>query len=76
MIIIIYWIALFSLITIYIGYPITIFIISKLSRVHINIDDITPMLSVIILAHTEEYVIEKKINNTLEIYYPKKKRNP
>jgi len=73
MIIIIYWIAFFSIIAVYIGYPITIFIISKVYRVHINKGDITPMLSVIISAHNEENVIEKKINNTLGIDYPKEK---
>jgi cellulose synthase/poly-beta-1,6-N-acetylglucosamine synthase-like glycosyltransferase len=55
------------------GYPLFIFVLSRLRERPICKRDITPSVSVIIAAHNEERDIATKIENTLALDYPVEK---
>lgn len=57
----------------YIGYPVIISGLSRLLERRVRRADIEPSISVIIAAHNEEQDIAAKIENTLELDYPKAK---
>ncbi len=66
------WASLCLILYGYLGYPILISIIYKISSHPIKKDPaFLPTVSVIIPAHNEVKIIEKKLNNALEIDYPK-----
>lgn len=54
----------------YIGYPLSLKLLSGLVTKPLKKSFLTPPLSVIITAHNEEARIREKIENTLEIEYP------
>jgi len=57
---------------IYLGYPLLLFIISRLfPKNNIISHSFLPTVTVLVSAYNEEDVIEKKINNLLELKYPK-----
>ncbi len=74
---IMFWLLFFFIIYIYIGYPLTIFILSKIYKIEIKdiykSEEEYPEVSLIIPAYNEEVVIEKKIKNVLSLDYPKEK---
>jgi len=55
----------------YFFYPIIIWILGQLIPFRVNREKITPKVSIIISAYNEEKNIEKKIQNTLALEYPK-----
>ncbi len=57
----------------YIGYPISLLIISIIKKKNVNKDIYIPSVTVIITVYNEEKKIEAKIVNMLEIDYPKDK---
>lgn len=59
----------------FIGYPISLIILDKfVNPKEINIDEnYEPFISIIIAAHNEEEVIEKKLNNLIDIDYNRDK---
>jgi len=72
---IIFYILIFILFYIYFGYPILLFLINlitKKKKCLIN-EAYLPDVSLVIAAYNEEVVIEGKINNSLELDYPKDK---
>ena len=57
-----------------IGYPISLKIINQFIKKQINKDyTYKPSVTIMIVAHNEEKVIEKKLNNVLSIDYPNDK---
>lgn len=58
------------LIYIYLGYPLIIWLLSRLSSNRIKKSDYTPTVSILISAYNEEACIEQTINNKLEQDYP------
>jgi cellulose synthase/poly-beta-1,6-N-acetylglucosamine synthase-like glycosyltransferase len=58
---------------IYIGYPMLIFILSRLFAYPVRQAEITPSVSFIIAAYNEEKDIARKIENTLALDYPREK---
>lgn len=58
-----------------IGYPISIKILGKIYKNRANSKDysLKPSVTIMIVAHNEEKVIEKKLKNVCEIDYPKEK---
>jgi cellulose synthase/poly-beta-1,6-N-acetylglucosamine synthase-like glycosyltransferase len=70
---ILFWVSLFSLLYAYVGYPVVIWLISRLapSRPVRRDDTFFPTVSLLISAYNEETVIESKINNALSLNYPK-----
>ena len=70
-----FWFFCASIFYIYIGYPLAIYLLSQIFKSksdHPTID-YTPMISLIIPARNEEKIIERKIRNCLELYYPEDK---
>ena len=68
-----FWFSLFIIFYAYLGYPLTLLLISvfKKNRINYSNDPITPAVSLLISAYNEEEAIEEKILNSLKIYYPK-----
>jgi cellulose synthase/poly-beta-1,6-N-acetylglucosamine synthase-like glycosyltransferase len=58
---------------IYLGYPMLIFVLSRLFAFPVRQADITPSVSFIIAAYNEEKDLAMKIENTLALDYPREK---
>jgi len=72
---ILFWTSLFLIFWAMIGYPMSIMMIGKIikkRKVSKNAK-YTPRVSVLIVAHNEEKVIEEKLNNVCKLDYDKKK---
>lgn len=71
---ILFWLSVFFILYTYIGYPLLISLIARFIPFHIEQSG-APDLSVTLLitAYNEETVIEKKIENSLELDYPRDK---
>jgi cellulose synthase/poly-beta-1,6-N-acetylglucosamine synthase-like glycosyltransferase len=75
---IIFWISLFIIIYTYIGYGILLFIIIRFLRLFRKKKELDPeyelpSVTLIVAAYNEEYCIEEKIKNTLDLEYPSDK---
>jgi biofilm PGA synthesis N-glycosyltransferase PgaC len=74
MLAVLFWLSVFFIIYTYIGYPILIALIAKLipfqGRASGTLD---PSVTLLITAYNEEAVIEKKIENSLRLNYPRDK---
>lgn len=57
----------------YIGYPVVLFVLSRLFGRPLRVAEITPKLSVIIAAYNEERDIARKLDETLALDYPKER---
>lgn len=57
----------------YIGYPLLVWLVSKIFPKTIKKSKIEPSVTVLITAYNEENDITKKLENTLQIDYPKEK---
>ncbi len=68
---IIFWSTLSLIISTYFLYPFILFVISKVKPFYVHKKDIYPSVSVVISAFNEEKHIEQKIENTLNLDYPK-----
>lgn len=75
--IIAFWICLFIIIYTFIGYGLVLFFLVKIKRiftkpqVFIPVPDDLPNVTLLIAAYNEEDIIADKVNNTLELNYPK-----
>lgn len=69
----IFWICVIALFYTYIGYPLFVYAVSRLLPKSINRDDFAPFVTVLITAYNEEKAIRSKLENTLQIDYPKEK---
>lgn len=75
---IIFWVSLFIIFYTYIGYGIVLYAMIKIKRLFVKpiqlVDgSFTPSLTLIVAAYNEASVIEEKIQNTLQLIYPKDK---
>jgi cellulose synthase/poly-beta-1,6-N-acetylglucosamine synthase-like glycosyltransferase len=75
---IIFWISLFIIFYTYVGYGIVLYILVRIKRLFLKpvklVDgSFTPSLTLIVAAYNEASVIEEKIQNTLQLIYPKDK---
>lgn len=75
---IIFWISLFIIFYTYVGYGILLYILVRIKRLFVKpvklVDgSFTPSLTLIVAAYNEASVIEEKIQNTLQLIYPKDK---
>ena len=71
-----FWILLFFFFHCYVLFPITLPFISEIFKRKARVDDESselPTVSILISAYNEESVIERKIQNLLELDYPKEK---
>ncbi len=69
----IFWISVVALFYTYIGYPLLVYAVSRLLPKSINQADFAPLVTVLITAYNEERDIRTKLENTLQIDYPKEK---
>jgi cellulose synthase/poly-beta-1,6-N-acetylglucosamine synthase-like glycosyltransferase len=67
---IIFWISLITCVYIYFGYPLLLWIVSRLRSRPVRETDVTPPVTFVIPAFNEERTIARKIENTLTLDYP------
>lgn len=71
---ILFWMTAFIIVWANIGYPLTIILIGKIiNKKNRKLDNYEPTVTIMIVAHNEERVIEKKLENVLKVDYPKDK---
>jgi cellulose synthase/poly-beta-1,6-N-acetylglucosamine synthase-like glycosyltransferase len=70
---VIFQISAFALLYTFIGYPLLVFLLSRVRPLRVRREEIEPEISVIVAAYNEEKVIRSKIENTLALEYPKEK---
>jgi cellulose synthase/poly-beta-1,6-N-acetylglucosamine synthase-like glycosyltransferase len=59
---------------VYVGYPLVLYVLSKLkSPTHLYDETYTPLVSLIIAAYNEEQSIKRKLDNSLQLDYPEDK---
>jgi cellulose synthase/poly-beta-1,6-N-acetylglucosamine synthase-like glycosyltransferase len=67
----VFWVSLAALAYTYAGYPILLFLISKVRPRIVKRGDCTPSVSIIITAYNEESALVAKLENTLLLDYPR-----
>lgn len=70
---IIFWASAGTLVYVYVGYPLFVYVVSRMFPKQIRRADFEPQVSVIITAYNEEQDIRGKLENTLALDYPKEK---
>ena len=70
MLAVLFWLSLFFIFYSYLGYPLTLKIVSLFRARPVRQGDISPHVSLIITAHNEESRIEAKLQNTFLLVYP------
>lgn len=74
LLVIIFWISLFIIVWAMVGYPLSIRFLGKvIGRDNTRDYSLLPTVTVMVVAHNEEKVIEKKLRNLLLIDYPREK---
>ena len=71
---ILFWISVFGIGYAYLGYPLSLIIISVFKSTEQRRTDASPAVTLIITAHNEEKRIEEKLENTIALDYPSEKR--
>ncbi len=66
----IFWISVFSIVWVYVGYYLFLSLISLFYTKKVQQNDSTPSVSIIITAYNEEKSIASKLDNCLDIDYP------
>jgi len=70
---ILFWGALGVLVYTWLGYPALLFVCERLMYAPVRKRDIQPRVSVLVVAHDEEAVIARKIENLLALDYPRER---
>ncbi len=70
---VIFWLAIAALVYVYAGYPILVYLVSLIFPKKIKRAAFEPQVTILITAYNEEKAIRQKLQNTLEIDYPKEK---
>lgn len=70
---VVYLFSLFMLCYVYIGYPVCVWIASRLMRLDVNNKPFEPLVTILIAAYNEEEQIGNTIANKLQLDYPKDK---
>lgn len=71
---VVWWIVAFIIFWAMVGYPVSLVIINKVLKRSNNKDNsYEPSVTIMVVAHNEERVIEEKLQNLLEIQYPTEK---
>ena len=69
---VIFLVSVFALGYAYVGYPLLVYLIGYFFRKDIEKSAFSPTITILITAYNEENVIQAKLENTLQIDYPKK----
>src|SRR6058998_1601568 len=67
---IVFWTSLVLLVWTHVGYPLAAGLAARLRRRRVESSAIEPTVSVVIAAHDEEDVIERRVRNLLDLDYP------
>ena len=67
---IVFWGSLGALLWTHVGYPIAAALAARVRRRRVQSSAIEPTVSVVVAAHNEEDVIERRVRNLLELDYP------
>lgn len=71
---IILWISFFIIVWANVGYPLSVLLLAKIiKRKNNKLKDYEPTVTIMVVAHNEEKVIKKKLDNILKVDYPKDK---
>jgi cellulose synthase/poly-beta-1,6-N-acetylglucosamine synthase-like glycosyltransferase len=70
---IVFWTSVAALFYAYAGYPLLVYAVSRLFPKNIKRDYFEPRVTILITAYNEEKDLRRKLENTLEIVYPKEK---
>jgi len=70
---VVFWLSLIFVVYTYFGYPVLLVIMAKLLGKPLDKKDFTPSVTMIIAAHNEEQTIRNKLENALDMDYPKGK---
>ena len=68
-----FWLAAFIVFWTYIGYFVALLVISRVYKRQLDVADIEPPVTLVVTAHNEVRRIKEKIENMLQIDYPRKK---
>lgn len=66
-----FWTSIFLLFHVYVGYPLTLFLIAAIAKKPWTQSSITPSVTLLVVAYNEEAVLRQKIENCLALEYPK-----
>ncbi len=66
-----FWLSVAALLYVYGGFSVLVVIVGSIRQRRVQKQNITPDLSLIITAYNEEASIEERLNNVLELDYPK-----
>src|SRR5713226_4587755 len=66
----IFWVSVFLVFYIYLGFPLLLFVRAKLWRRPVRSADVQPTITVVIVAHNEAAGIRAKLDNLLTSNYP------
>lgn len=69
----VFWTCIAVLGYVYVGYPLVVYLVSRVWPKLVLTGDIEPSVTILITAYNEEKAIREKIENTLQIEYPKDK---
>jgi cellulose synthase/poly-beta-1,6-N-acetylglucosamine synthase-like glycosyltransferase len=67
---IVFWLSLSALLWTHVGYALATAVAARLRRKRVAEADIEPAVSIVVAAHDEEDVIERRVRNLLELDYP------
>ena len=67
---VLFWISLAALVWTHVGYALAAALGARMRRRRVQAADIEPSVSVVVAAHNEEDVIERRVRNLLELDYP------
>lgn len=70
---IIFWAGIGLVFYVYLGYPVLVYLVSRLLPKHVKRGEFEPKVSIIITAYNEERDIRRKLENTLRIDCPSEK---
>ena len=68
---ILFWSSLAALVWTHVGYPVAVALLSSVRKRHVRKADITPSAAVIVVAHDEEVVLPRRLENLLALDYPR-----
>jgi cellulose synthase/poly-beta-1,6-N-acetylglucosamine synthase-like glycosyltransferase len=67
---IVFWVALGALLWTHVGYPLAAALAARGRRRRVQKGSVTPPVSIVVAAHDEEDVIERRVRNLLDLDYP------
>ena len=67
------WSAVAAVVHVYVGYPALLALLARLHRRPVRRREITPSVSLVVAAYQEEQVIQDKLENCLQLDYPRER---